>query len=101
MYIVDDTLDVPVVAGCSVCVSDDSAIALTLTCPTNVASFPNITIVSREWTKDGVVLSEDEDVTVMMPGDYTCEVDFSGQGSDSATTTISCELLACSTYMLL
>lgn len=91
-YIVDDTLNAQITVGCDLCVSG-SSIALTLSCPTNIASF-NLTITKREWTKDGVVLSEAEDLTVLEPGDYTCKVYFEDAGEDSATSSVRCGLIA-------
>ena len=91
-YIVDDSLDAEITVGCDLCVSS-SSIAVTLSCPTNVALFNLTQITKREWTKDGIVLSNAEDLTVFEPGDYTCKVYFGDAGDDSATSSVRCGLI--------
>ena len=83
----------PVRAGCDVCVDPDKALALTLTCPTNIAAFENASITGYEWTgESGALLSVSPSLTVVEPGSYTCRVFFGDDGSDAATSIVGCKL---------
>lgn len=88
-YLVDSQTSVPVRAGCDVCVDPDKALALTLTCPTNIAAFENASITGYEWTgESGALLSVSPSLTVVEPGSYTCRVFFGDDGSDAATSIV-------------
>lgn len=82
---------VSIPAGCDVCIAQAAELWLTLSCPTNVDRFPNITVESYRWTdEDGKVLSELPTLLVQEPGAYTCRVDFGTAGVDTQTTTVGC-----------
>ena len=85
---------VPIQAGCDVCIRQAAELWLTLTCRTNVASFPNSTILSTTWTdEDGDVVGDRPTLLVQDPGSYTCRVDFGNDNIDRATSSIGCRLL--------
>ena len=91
VYLLDLKSSAPVRAGCDVCLPSGSSLALTLTCPTNIANFPNDAVTGYRWTDGaGNVLSEASFLTVTKTGMYTCTAMFGDTGSDSATSSISC-----------
>jgi hypothetical protein len=90
VYLLDLKSSAPVRAGCDVCLPSGSSLALTLTCPTNIANFPNDAVTGYRWTDGaGNVLSEASFLTVTKTGMYTCTAMFGDTGSDSATSSIS------------
>ena len=78
--------------GCDVCVKEAEEIWLTIVCPTNAASLPNVTVVISWRDENGNELKGDEDtLLVQTPGRYTCIADFGDGNVVSESTDIGCE----------
>ena len=92
VYLHDPKSTVPVVAGCDVCVPSKSSLALTITCPTNIQNFPGDSVDRYEWTdSNGNILSVYDELSVTVPGTYTCTVFFAESGRDSASSSVNCK----------
>ena len=74
--------------GCDVCIREAQELWLTLTCPTNVETFPNTSVTIRWKDEHGNVLQGTGDMLlVQIPGIYTCIATFGNN------TTVACKPL--------
>ena len=80
--------------GCDVCVKEAQEIWLTIVCPTNADSIPNVTVTISWRDEKGNELQGDGDtLLVQTPGKYRCIADFGGGNVVSETTDIGCKFI--------